>query len=185
MAMLFLSCEDNYKRVGEEAIKTIYPRGIAENYVLTYSVTREPMETEDSKPSRVVLVLKSPINNNFDNLSFPHQTFPEGLQVDLFDEEGNKIVILADYGIRYTMTNLIDLQGNVVIESHDGKKLETQQLYFNEDNEWIFTQNKFKFTNPEDGTIMDGEGLDIMKDLSFLNAHKTYGLMMIKEESDD
>lgn len=185
MAMLFLSCKDTYKRVGEEAIKTIYPRGITENFVLTYSETSESLETEDLKPSKIIAVLTSPINYNYNNLSFAHQTFPKGLQVDLFDNEGKKIVIVADYGIKYTLTNLIDLQGNVVIESHDGKKLETQQLFFDENSEWIFTQNKFTFTNPEDGTIMDGEGMDIMRDLSFLNAHKTYGLMMIKEESDD
>jgi hypothetical protein len=29
---------------------------------------------------------------------------------------------------------------------------------------------------------MDGEGMDFKQDFSFFNAHKTYGLMMIKEE---
>jgi len=33
MAMLFLSCQDNYKRVGEEAVKKIYPRGVVEDFV--------------------------------------------------------------------------------------------------------------------------------------------------------
>jgi hypothetical protein len=74
------------------------------------------------------------------------------------------------------------LQGNVVIESHDGKKLEAPQLFYDQTNEWIFTQQKFKFTNPEDGTIMDGEGMDFNKDFSFFNAHKTYGLITIKED---
>ena len=185
MAMLFLSCKDTYERVGEEAIKTIYPRGIAENFVLTYSETVESLETEDIKSSKVIAVLTSPINYNYDNLSFSHQTFPKGLQVDLFDGEGKKTVIVADYGIKYTLTNLIDLQGNVVIEGHDGKRLETQQLFFDEKNEWIFSQGKFTFTDPEDGTIMDGEGMDVMRDLSALNAHKTYGLTMIKERLND
>jgi LPS export ABC transporter protein LptC len=100
----------------------------------------------------------------------------------LFDEDNNKSTIHADYGIIYSSTNLIDLQGNVVIESHDGKKLEAPQLFYDQNNEWIFTQDKFKFTNPEDGTIMDGEGIDFNRDFSFFNAHKTYGLITIKEE---
>jgi LPS export ABC transporter protein LptC len=185
VAMLFLSCNDDYKRVGEEAIPKIYPQGIAENFVLTYTETIESLEAEDSEPSKVIAVLTSPLSNNFDNLVFPHKTFPNGLQVDLFDENGNKNTINADYGIIYSATNLIDLQGNVVVETFDGKKLEAPQLYYDQDSEWIFTQAKFKFTNPEDGTIMDGEGMDFSKDLGYFNAHKTYGLMTIKEESND
>jgi hypothetical protein len=76
---------------------------------------------------------------------------------------------------------LIDLQGNVVIESHDGKKLETPQLYWNRGDNWIFTENDFVYTNPEDGTIMNGEGMDFNRDFTFFNAHKTYGLMTISE----
>ncbi len=185
IAMLFLSCNDDYKRVGDEAIPKIYPQGIAENFVLTYTETLENLEAEDVKPSKVIAVLTSPLSNNFDNLVFPHKTFPNGLQVELFDENGNKNTIKADYGIIYSTTNLIDLQGDVVVETFDGKKLEAPQLYYDQDSEWIFTQEKFKFTNPEDGTIMDGEGMDFSRDLGFFNAHKTYGLMTIKEENND
>lgn len=179
--MLFLSCQDTYKRVGEEAQKEIYPQGIAYNFTLTYTETIEQLENEDVGSSRVVAVLTSPLSEDYDNLRFQYRTFPKGLQVEFFDEENNKSIIRADYGIIYSLTNLIDLQGNVVLESHDGKKLEAPQLYWDRTNEWIFTQEKFKFTNPEDGTIMDGEGMDFNRDFSFFNAHKTYGLMTIKE----
>ncbi|MFH6603511.1 LPS export ABC transporter periplasmic protein LptC [Maribacter algicola] len=182
MAMLFFCCTDNYKRVGEEAQKKVYPRGIAENSVLTYSELIEPLEGEDTKPAKNIAVLRSPIAYNYENLVFPYRLFPEGLEVDFFDERGEKNKVRADYGIVYSATNLIDLQGNVVLETPDGKKLETPQLYYDQDNQWVFTQEVFKFTNPEDGTIMDGKGMDFNKNLSFLSAHKTYGLMSIKEK---
>lgn len=185
MATLFLACKDNYKRSGAEKIPIVYPAGIAENFDLTYTEAREELGSEDSTSSRVIAILNSPLNHNYENLVFPYQTFPEGLVIDFFNEVGDKSIIKADYGIIYASTNVIDLQGNVVIESHDGKKLETTQLYWDQDSDWIFTQEKFKFTNPEDGTIMDGEGMDFNKDLSFFNAHKTYGLMTLKEQSDD
>jgi LPS export ABC transporter protein LptC len=101
--------------------------------------------------------------------------------VELFDENNNRSVVRADYGIIYSNTNLIDLRGNVVLETHDGKMLEAPQLYYDQTNEWIFTQKEFTFTNPEDGTIMDGEGMDFNREFSFFKAHKTYGLMTIKE----
>ncbi|WP_394974801.1 LPS export ABC transporter periplasmic protein LptC [uncultured Croceitalea sp.] len=181
VAILFIACQDNYKRVGEEASIKIFPEGVAQNFTLTYSETIKELSTQDSSISRVVAILKSPLNENYNNLAFKHQIFPDGLQVDFYDDDNNKSVITADYGIVYSDTNLIDLQGNVVIESHDGKKLETPQLYWNRSDNWIFTENTFVYTNPEDGTIMNGEGMDFNRDFTFFNAHKTYGLMTISE----
>jgi LPS export ABC transporter protein LptC len=182
VAILFMSCGDNYERVGEEAVKPIFPQGVAQNFTLTYTESIEELSSQDSSKSRVIAVLKSPISEDFDNQSFKFRTFPEGLKVDFYNEKDQKSVVTADYGIVYSQTNLIDLQGNVVIESHDGKKLETPQLFFDRKNNWIFTEETFTYTNPEDGTVMDGEGMDFNKDFSFFKAHKTYGLMTIKEE---
>ena len=185
MAMLFFSCKDNYKRVGDEAKKEVFPQGVAENFVLTYTELSENLSAEDTGSSRILAVISGPLRNDFENLEFPHQTFPEGVLVEIFNEKNERTTIEADNGIYYTATDIIDLQGNVVIKGHDGKMLEAPQLYYDQENEWAFTQEKFKFTNPEDGTVMDGEGMDIKKDLTFLNAHKTYGLMLIKEDKDD
>lgn len=185
MAMLFLSCKDDYKRVGEEKIKKVYPRSVVEDFVLTYTESTEKLGSEDKGTSKVLAVLTGPIRNDYEQLVFPYQTFPEGLLVEVFNEKNEKTTIEADYGVLYSATSIVDLRGNVVIKGDDGKKLETPQLYYDRGNEWAFTQEKFTFTNPEDGTVMDGEGMDIQKDLKFLNAHKTYGLMLIKENKDD
>ncbi|GBF22347.1 LPS export ABC transporter protein LptC [Arenibacter algicola] len=185
MAMLFYSCADNYKRVGDEAIKKIFPSAVAEEFTLTYTETDELEKNEGVVTAHVIAVLKSPVSNEFDNLTFPYTTFPNGLILEFFDEKGEKNTVTADYGIIYSSTNLIDLQGNVVMESSDGKKLEAPQLYWDRSNDWIFTQRKFKYTNPEEGTIMDGEGMDFNRDFSFFNANKTYGYMSIKEKKND
>ena len=185
MAMLFLCCTDNYKRVGDEAKKQVFPQGVAKNFTATYTEAQQKLTSEDTGSSKVLAVMSGPLRNDFDNLMFPHQTYPEGLLIEVFNEQDQKTTIEADNGIYYTATGIVDLQGHVVIKGHDGKKLETPQLYYDRSNEWAFTENKFTFTNPEDGTVMDGEGMDIKKDLSFLNAHKTYGLMLIKEEDND
>jgi len=182
VANLFICCQDNYERVGEEAATNIYPQGVAQNFTLTYTEAVKELSTKDSSNTRVVAILKSPINKDFDNLRFRYKEFPEGLQLDFYDDKGEKSVITAEYGIIYSQTGIIDLQGNVVIESHDGKKLETQQLYWDRSNKWIFTEEAFTYTNPEDGTLMDGEGMDFNRDFTFFKAHKTFGLMSIKEE---
>jgi len=180
IAMLFFSCEDKYKRVGEEAQQKIYPQGVANNFVLTYTEVDTPVKDSKSETSKVKLVLTSKICENYENLKLPHYKFPDGLHVAIFEKDNKKSTIVADYGISYSSVNLIDLRGNVVLKSHDGKKIETSQLYWDKNKEWMFTQEKFKFTNPEDGTVMDGEGMDFNENI--INAHKTYGIMTIKEE---
>ena len=182
VAILFFGCGDNYKRVGEEAKKEAVPQGIARNFKLTYTEAPDKMDSEDFKESRIIAILTSPLSEDFDNQQFRYRTFPEGLVVEFFDESQNKSTIKADYAIIYSLTNIIDLRGNVVIETHDGKKLEAPQLFWDRGNDWIFTQQKFTYTNPEDGTVMDGEGMDFNRDFTYFKAHKTYGLMTIKEE---
>lgn len=184
-AMLFFSCADNYKRVGEEALPLVFPQGIAENFSFRYSETKKAMGNGDVDTTKVISVLSGPITENYENLEFPYRTFPKGISVDIYDDDNNRNKITADYCIRYSSTGLIDLRGNVVLETHDGKKLETPRLYYDQSHNWAFTQEKFKYTNPEEGTIMDGEGMDFNKDFTFLTAHKTYGLMTIKEETND
>lgn len=184
MAMLFFSCSDNYRRVGDEAKKPIFPIGVAEDFVLTYTETNTVMKTDTIDFSKVISVLTSPKRKDYTNLEFPYQTFPNGLVVDFYDDDQKKSIVKADYGIIYSATNLIDLRGNVVLESHDGTKLETPQLFIDQDNKWSFTHDKFKYTNPKDGTIMDGVGMDFSQDKNFLYAHKTNGLMLIPEEKE-
>ena len=177
-----MSCGDDYRRVGEERVAPIYPQGVAQNFTLTYTESPEALNTQDSARSRVIAILKSPLSEDFDNQTFKFRTFPNGLKVDVFDDAGQKSVITADYGIVYSQTNLIDLQGNVVLETHDGKKLEADQLFFDRKDNWIFTEMEFTYTNPEDGTVMDGKGMDFNKEFSFFKAHRTFGVMTIKED---
>ncbi len=183
MAMIFFGCEDNYQRVGQEATRAIYPQGVARNFKLTYTETVEKLESQDTASTRIIAILSSPVSEDFDNLGFPYRTFPEGLQVEYFNSDNEKSTITSDFGIIYSTTNIIDLKGNVVLTTHDGKMLETPQLYWDRGNEWIFTGEQFKYTNPEDGTIMDGEGMDFNREFSLLEAHRATGLMLIKEKT--
>lgn len=185
IAMLFYSCKDDYERVGDEAEKEIFPQGVAKDFVFTYTEIPEKLGAEEDGSSKVMAILSGPLQNDFENLNFPYLTFPEGLLLEIFNENNQKTTVESDYGIYYSATGLVDLQGNVIIKSDDGKRLETPQLYYDRENEWAFTQETFKFTNPEDGTVMDGKGMDIKKDLSIMKAHRTLGIMLIKEDSDD
>jgi LPS export ABC transporter protein LptC len=185
LAMFVLGCEDTYERVGEEAAELVYPQGIARDFTLTYTESVKELTSQDSSNTRVIAVLKSPVSEDFTNLRFQYRTFPEGLRVEHYDAEGRLSTIEADYAIIYAQTNLYDLQGHVVMETYDGKRLQTDQLYWDREGDWIFTEGRFTMTNPEDGTVLNGQGMDFNRDFTYFNAHKTGGEMLVKEEDEE
>ena len=184
LAMFVLGCEDTYERVGEEAAELVYPQGIARDFTLTYTESIKELTSQDSSDTRVIAVLKSPVSEDFTNLRFQYRTFPEGLRVEHYDAEGHLSTIEADYAIIYAQTNLYDLRGHVVMETYDGKRLQTDQLYWDRESDWIFTEGRFTMTNPEDGTVLNGQGMDFNRDFTYFNAHKTGGEMLVKEEEE-
>jgi len=182
LAMFVLGCEDTYERVGEEAAELVYPQGVARDFTLTYTESIKELTSEDSSATRVIAVLKSPVSEDFTNLRFQYRTFPEGLRVEHYDDQGRLSTIEADYAIIYAQTNLYDLRGHVVMETFDGKRLETDQLFWDRESDWIFTESRFTMTNPEEGTVLNGQGMDFNRDFTYFNAHKTGGEMLVKEE---
>lgn len=148
------------------------PAGEAKDMYLVYT---------DS--GKVTSTLRTPLNKDYSNQKFPYMEFPEGLVLEFFDEKSNKSVVTADYGILYSETNLVDLNGNVVLKTHDGNILEAPQLYWNQDSEWVFTEGAFKMSN-QDGVLMQGTGIDFNKDLSILNADKLHDSELPLNEED-
>lgn len=184
VAMFVMACEDRYKRVGDEAAEPVYPQGVSHDFSLTYTEAPEGLANQDTSATRVIAILRSPLSEDFTNLQFQYRTFPEGLRVEHYDEQGRLSTIEADYAIIYAQTNVFDLQGHVVMETHDGKRLVADQLFWDRNNDWIFTEGRFTLTNPEEGTVLNGTGMDFNRDFSYFNAHQTGGQMEVPEEDD-
>lgn len=159
---LFLGCESNFKEVQKINFSEFVPSGEADQINLKYT---------DS--GRITAILVSPKMREFASVDFPFTEFPKGIDVTLFDINGKKTFIKSDYATSYKLTNIIDLEGNVKITSQDGQILETQQLYFDQKNEWFFTEGEFKFSAPK-GTS-NGEGIDFNKDFTIMNTQKFSG----------
>ncbi len=70
------------------------------------------------------------------------------------------------------------------METHDGKRLVADQLYWDRTNDWIFTEGRFTLSNPEEGTLLNGTGMDFNREFSYFNAHQTGGQMEVPEEED-
>ena len=157
------SCESNFKDVQKINKITFSPTGEADTVNLKYT---------DS--GKVKAILESPKLLDYSSIKYPFTEFPKGVHVTLYDDKGQQSHVFSDYAITYAKTDIIDLQGNVKITSHDGKVLETQQLYYDQKNEWFFTEEAFTFKDA-DGSYLQGIGIDFSKDFKIFNMQNNNG----------
>jgi LPS export ABC transporter protein LptC len=124
---------------------------------------------------RITAILISSRMLDYSAVEFPFTEFPEGVDVTLYDKKGQRTFIKSDYAVQFSGTELIDLRKNVRITSEDGKLLETEQLYFDQKNEWFFTEKNFKFTDTRGGGSTTGQGIDFNKDFKRINFQNVRG----------
>ncbi len=121
---------------------------------------------------------------DYTNKSFPYREFPDGVEVEFFDEKNKKNTVTADYGIVYELTKLIDLQGNVVILTADSTKLEASQIFWDQDRSWIFTDKPNTIRFP-DGSYTEDLGFDSNQDFSNFRSRTNTGIQIIEEEENE
>lgn len=156
------SCESNFKEVQKSNFSEFTPSGEADSINLKYT---------DSGKIKAILV--SPRMLDYATVDFPFTEFPIGIKVTLFDENAKKTYVTSKYAVSYKNTDIIDLQGNVKITNDSGQLLETEQLYFDQKNEWFYTEKRYKFTDPKG--VSFGEGIDFSKDFKIINSQKISG----------
>lgn len=159
LAFSAISCDRSLKDVQKIGFSEFMPSGRAEDFNLKYT---------DS--GKITSILVSPLMLDYATVAFPFTEFPDGMNITFYDKAGKKTFIKADYAVTYKKTNLIDLQGNVDIRTEDGQVLTTSQLYYDQKNEWFFTEKKFKFSDPKG--VSYGEGIDFSKDFKIINSQK-------------
>lgn len=162
------SCESNFRDVQKMGFAEFSPSGDADGINLKYT---------DS--GRITANLVSPKMLDYATVEFPFTEFPKGIHLTLYDKNGKETYIDAKYAVSHKATNLIDLKNNVKISNQQGQLLETEQLYYDQKNEWFFTEKKFKFTSPKG--ISYGEGIDFSKDFKKVNSQKISGEVQSSE----
>ena len=173
MAMLF-SCNNDMRNLQQLSIHKKFPQGEAFDFKLVYT---------DS--TKVVAVVTSKLNKDFTNQRMPYSEFPEGVKVEFYDQARHKNIVEANYGIIYPSSDMVELRDNVVLTTYDGKKLKTSQLFWDQKEDWIFTDREFSFTDETKGTVTNGIGMDFDKKFSTVKAHKTTGILAIEDNEEE
>lgn len=168
---LFFSCQNPDLDFGANNKFFESPLGIATDIRLVYT---------DS--SKIQAVLTAPIHLDYNHLSFKYSEFPEGLKVIFYNDDGQENKVFADYGIFYKATKIVDLKKNVKLLSDDGSELFTQQLFWDAENEWLFTEEPFTFKNID--YDISAIRLDTNKEFSEFKTGKLSGLITVTENKD-
>ncbi len=165
---MFFSCKNNFKDIQNIGILDSGPLSIAENINTKYT---------DSGKLKSHLI--SPKMLNYSNREFAFYEFPEGINLTMFDKENNKSNVVANYAILYDETDLIDLQGNVVLTTHKKDTLFADQLFYDQKKEWLFTNLPVRFRTKNE--LINGNGFDSNRDFTNAQVLEVTGRIFIDE----
>jgi len=173
-AITLFACEGNYKNVQRLNLKDNAPVAEGKNINGKYT---------DS--GKVVTNLLAPKLLDYSNFEFAFREFPEGVEVRFWNEENEMSVVTSDYAIEFEETGIIDLRKNVVFTRSDSLVLLGEQLYWDQNNKWVFTDRPYRITLP-DGSYNDGERFDSNEDFTSFLSRKNQGIQIIdKKETTD
>ena len=93
----------------------------------------------------------------FKDQSNPNFQFPKGITAIFYNDSLKPIsTIKANYAIYYQKLQLWKISGNVEVTNKDGAKLKTQELYYDEKNQKIFSI-KFVEVYDTSGSVIRGK----------------------------
>ena len=172
-----VSCENTEKEVKDFLADKNLPIGVAEQMVHKY---------KDS--GKIVFKLAAPLFKDFSNREdMPYQEFPKGLKIVSVDRTTrDSTSIKGDYGITYAKTGVSEIIGNVYVINYKEKlHLKTQQMYWDQNTGYFFTEEKFTLiaTNKQgEKDTITGRGFESLQDLSAWHMKKIKGTLSIQEE---
>ena len=164
----FMSC-DNSEYFNSAVITDRIPIGIAKDFEMTYT---------DSM--KVKSIINAPTHKDFSNHPINYSEFVDGIKVTLFDDD-RTTTITSDYAILYNRFRFIDFQGNVIIISSLGESLFCDQLYFDTENEWLFTEGSFRYTDENNNIIANR--LDSNREFSDLLTGSLVGSINVSDNN--
>lgn len=159
----FFSCSEDFKEIQNLSKSNFDPQTEADTINLVYT---------DSGKVKAILISEKMLD--FSNAKFAFTEFPKGINLTVFDENNKENYVTSKYAKSHTKNGIVELLDSVVITTHDGKKLFTDQLFYDQKNDWFYTEKYFKFKD-ENGDYFEGPGVDFSKDFKILNTQKNSG----------
>lgn len=123
------------------------------------SLSGRDIYTVYTDSGKVQLIMSAPVMKTWENYGNPYTEFPEGMLIEFYDGQKEPLANVVSKYAKYTdKQKLWELDDSVVVVNSSGDMLETEQLFWDQEKELIFTERFVKITN-EDQTVM-GTGFE-------------------------
>ncbi len=170
MSFLISSCENDMETIHSFAPGEKMPLQTQHNAEIVYS---------DS--GRVQIKIFSPLVHNYPNEDEPYLEMPDGLHVLFYDSEGSvESELSSGYATYYSEKRLWEVRDSVVVVNKLGEILNTEQLFWDEDRQLIYSEKFVKITRPNE--IIMGEGLEANQNLTKWKINTIQGTIYIDDD---
>ena len=124
-------------------------------------------------------IVSGKIQYDFTNDILNYSEFFEDVELVIYDENKTS-TIRSEYAIVYNSFRFMEFNNNVKITTTDGEVLTTDKLYYDTENEWLFTENDFEYIDLTNKIIANR--LDSNRDFTDLVTGSLTGSINITEE---
>ena len=113
----------------------------------------------------------------------PQLLFSNGFKVIFYNDSGSvQSVLKATNAEVDEINNIMIASGSVVLTSSEGKKMETEELIWNENKNKIYTDRKVVITTGKE--VIEGEGFESNPDFSQYLISKIHGTFNFETPTD-
>lgn len=172
LVLCLASCENNMNTVNQVTLQDKSLQDVEDDASIFYT---------DSAKTKFHLT--APRIENYEGAD-PYLLFPKGISIDFYDDSGHIDGHLdAEYAIRHINTKLMEGDNNVRIVNRKGDRLNTEQLFWDENKHKIYT-NKF-VTIKTAREILYGNGLVSNEDFTQYTITNLTGTIQVDNPEDN
>tara|TARA_B100001109_G_C18552143_1_gene330171 strand:+ start:33 stop:554 length:522 start_codon:yes stop_codon:yes gene_type:complete len=162
---LILSCDSDNTIVEYQNEKI--PLSIAQDFKMEYT---------DSTITKSIVSGK--YHYDFTNDRLNYSEFFDNVELTIYDK--NKVSIInSDYAIVFNNYKFIEFSGNVNIKTSENEILKSNKIYYDTENEWLFTEEEFEYIDESNKIIANR--LDSNRDFTDLVTGSLTGTINISD----
>jgi LPS export ABC transporter protein LptC len=168
--LLHTSCENDIEIIQSFEGDTLLPRQSMINAEIDYT---------DS--ARLQLRISAPEIHYYENSGEKYTEFPYGILAMFFDRNGNvESQLSSRYAIYFMDNDLWEAKDSVVVINSEGEILNTEQLFWDERNQIIYSNSFVKVTRPDE--IITGVGFEADQTFTTWKIKKIQGTIYLRDD---
>lgn len=146
------------------------------------------LHTQYYSQHRLQTTVDAPLLDQFQTVKQPYWEFPKGVKVVFYDEKLQaQSSLTSGYAVYYTKKKLWEARNNVEIINENGTRLNTEQIFSDENSKKVFSVKKVTVTDPDGTVIVGKQGFEsdmAFKNYKFLDVNGVVSLKEQYEEAD-